>query len=50
MSGECTSENIRFTRKGNSVFAVQLGWAGAKKKIAKEALEEIEAVNNKPNE
>ena len=34
MSGEYTSENIRFTRKGNSVFAIQLGWAGAKKKIA----------------
>lgn len=34
MSGDCTGENIRFTRKGNSVFAIQLGWAGAKKKIA----------------
>ena len=34
MNGEYTSENIRFTRKGNSVFAIQLGWAGAGKKIA----------------
>ena len=29
MSGDYTSENIRFTQKGNSVFAIQLGWAGA---------------------
>ena len=38
MSGEYTSENIRFTRKGNSVFAIQLGWAWAKKKIAIKSL------------
>jgi alpha-L-fucosidase len=38
MSGEYTSENIRFTRKGNCVFAIQLGWAGAKKKIAIKSL------------
>ena len=38
MSGEDTSENIRFTRKGNSVFAIQLGWAWAKKKIAIKSL------------
>ncbi len=38
MSGNYTSENIRFTRKGNYVFAIQLGWAGAKKKIAIKSL------------
>jgi alpha-L-fucosidase len=38
MSGEYTSENIRFTRNDKSVFAIQLGWAGPKKKIAIKSL------------
>ena len=38
MNGDYTSENIRFTRKGNSVFAIQLGWAGAHKTIVIKSL------------
>jgi alpha-L-fucosidase len=38
MSGDYTSENIRFTQKENCVFAIQLGWAGAHKTIAIKSL------------
>ncbi len=33
MSGEYTSENIRFTQKGTTVFAIQLGWPGSRKQV-----------------
>ena len=33
MSGEYTSENIRFTQKGDTVFAIQLGWPGSGKRV-----------------
>ncbi len=29
MSGEYTAENFRFTTKGNTIYAIQLGWAGS---------------------
>ena len=38
MSGDYTSENIRFTQKENCVFAIQLGWAGANQRIAIKSL------------
>ena len=38
MSGDYTSENIRFTQKDNCVFAIQLGWAGANQRIAIKSL------------
>ncbi len=33
MSGDYTSENIRFTQKGDTVFAIQLGWPGSGKRV-----------------
>ena len=33
MSGDYTSENIRFTQKGTTVFAIQLGWPGSRKQV-----------------
>ena len=38
MSGEYTSENIRFTTKGRTIFAIQLGWPGSQKRIAIKSL------------
>jgi len=38
MSADYTSENIRFTQKGDTVFAIQLGWAGGNKEIAIKSL------------
>jgi len=33
MSGAYNQENIRFTTRGNIIYAIQLGWAGSEKKV-----------------
>ena len=38
MSGDYTSENIRFTSQGNIIYAIQLGWPGSQKRVAIKSL------------
>jgi len=50
MSGEYTAENVRFTTKGNSIYAIQLGWAGSEvgvtiKSLARTKLSKTEIVD-----
>lgn len=33
MTGEYNDENIRFTTKDNTVYAIQMGWAGSEKEV-----------------
>jgi alpha-L-fucosidase len=33
MDGAYNQENIRFTTKGNSIYAIQMGWPGSHKKV-----------------
>ncbi len=33
MTGAYNEENIRFTTKGNTVYAIQMGWPGSKKEV-----------------
>lgn len=33
MSSEYNEENIRFTVKGNNIFAIQMGWPGSRKQV-----------------
>ena len=45
MSGDYTSENIRFTQKGDTVFAIQLGWPGSGKRLQIKSLGRLSLID-----
>ena len=44
-SGDYTSENIRFTQKGDTVFAIQLGWPGSGKRLQIKSLGRLSLID-----
>jgi alpha-L-fucosidase len=38
MSGDYNAENIRFTTRGNTIYAIQLGWAGSEAEVTVRSL------------
>ena len=38
MSGEYDAQNIRFTTRGNTIYAIQMGWPGAGEKVTVRSL------------
>lgn len=43
MSGEYTSENIRFTQRGDVIYAIQLGWPGSERQVKIKSLGKLAA-------
>jgi len=45
MDGEYNQENIRYTQNNNTIYAIQMGWPGSRKKVTLKSLSKLNLPN-----